>query len=644
MTQGSLFGWLHLSDIHIGHGGGGHQANQKLVLEKLREDVAAQIATGVPRPDVVLVTGDIAFSGGCREKDEYTRAAQWLEEVAAALGVGTEAVYVVPGNHDVQRPVDKPMAAKSLLKALRKGDDHLDDALGDPDTRKLLAARQANYLIFAEAFARACRAEGHDTPRLFWRDVREARGGLRVRLCGLNTALLAGDEGVFGTDKGALRLGERQLAEVLLGSPKVGEVVVVLSHHPFMEGWLHDEKAARAWTRSNAHIHLSGHVHDPDNERTVSGTGADFVHITAGAVHGEAVPEGVPAQHGYSFGALVAEGDGVVLRVWPRRWSDKQKKFIRDGEIVDEVSGFATHRIARVTLPPKSAPGPGPRGSGSTPPTPSLAESLAKAEAQVLALLQQHPHLVASLERQGLGADPASIAKALLHDKQAHDVARALNGAFATLAKDAPPSAEDQKLLQSLFNECLRFSIDWRAVLSLGRQVLSRGDNAFELPIRKESVAELLMAGINDGIPTFDLSKPEAAVGLTRVAFPPISRGPVALTQERLVEAMVKHIAGTVFVDNPDLNHARTQPASPEARADVEGTLRAMGYEGASDHGRPYYMVFDTDEPDLWQLTCAAKRDGLPSLQLVRCTGGADANESALVAHIKTFLRRTKKS
>jgi len=351
MTQGLLFGWVHLSDIHIGHGGARHRADQELVLRKLREDVAAQIAAGVPKPDVVLVTGDIAFSGACREVDEYTRAAEWLGKIAAAVGLGPDAVYVVPGNHDVQRPVDKPMAAKNLLKALRKGDDHLDDALQDADTRKQLAARQAHYLAFAKGFAPACRADRLDASGLYWHHTLDARGGLRVRLCGLNTALLAAAEEVFGTDKGALWLGNRQLADVLPAERDAREVVMVLSHHPFVEGWLRDERDARDWTRSHAHIHLSGHVHEAANERTRSGAGTDFVHIAAGAAHGEAMPEGVAAQHGYSFGAMLAEGDGVVLRVWPRRWSERGKRFQRDLEAADEQTGFATHRIAGVRLP-----------------------------------------------------------------------------------------------------------------------------------------------------------------------------------------------------------------------------------------------------------------------------------------------------
>ena len=52
-----LFAWLHLSDIHWGHGSEADRWDQKLVLDLLRKDA---IGLSVPNPDVVLVTGDAA--------------------------------------------------------------------------------------------------------------------------------------------------------------------------------------------------------------------------------------------------------------------------------------------------------------------------------------------------------------------------------------------------------------------------------------------------------------------------------------------------------------------------------------------------------------------------------------------------------
>lgn len=348
-----LFSWIHLSDIHVGHGDATHVEDQKLVLGALRRDVEHRLASGTPRPDAIFVTGDIAFSGACRTPDEYTRAAQWLTDIARCAGLGLDSVFVVPGNHDVQRPADRPVTARTLLRQLRKGEPSLDEALADSAALAQLRARQANYLAFAEGFAPACRTDAESPgAQLYWRHTLEAYGGLRIRIVGLNTALLAADEAVFESDQRRLWLGTRQLSAAFT-EPEVapGEVVIVLSHHPLRDHWLADETDAGRWIRRHAHLHLSGHVHEGASERAGSGGGTALVSIAAGAVHGEKTPHGYPARHGYSFGALVAKDGTLKVRVRPQMWSDANKDFRLDVDNVPRDETYAEHDLHRVRVP-----------------------------------------------------------------------------------------------------------------------------------------------------------------------------------------------------------------------------------------------------------------------------------------------------
>jgi len=310
---------------------------------------------------------------------------------------------------------------------------------------------------------------------------------------------------------------------------------------------------------------------------------------------------------------------------------------LRESTAEHDGMASAFEKLVGYLLKQPSAASPQPSASLA-----SVAESVARVEATVVHALEAHPRVVASFASLGFGTDPRSVTRALLHDRTAHQVMTALNQAVAALSHDAHATVEDHDVVHRLFNECLRFAVNWREVVAAGRAALRSGTNAFELPTRKESVMELLLAGIDDRLPAFDLSRPEAAVGMTRVSLPAVLRRPLAMTTDRFVEAMVKHIAGTVFADNPDLAHARARPNTPEAVADVEGTLRALGYERASSENRPYYVIFDSDELDLWRVACDAQRERLPSLQLVRWTGAADPGEAALTEHIKTFLKRRK--
>ncbi len=346
-----LWSWLHLSDIHSGQGDAEHRANQELILDGLRDDLPLALRdANLPAVGAILVTGDVAFSGDTRETNkgvppfEYERAREWLRVSAGKIGLGCEHVFLVPGNHDVQRAVDREDDIMRLRDVLRAGSERIDGALANPANRERLASRFANYLTFAETFAPACLIKPIEprVKRLWWKYVFVTPSGLTVRLVGLNSALLAADN----KDRGKLRLGEQQLSDTLRDRID-GEVVLVMTHHPFIGGWLTDESGADNWVRSRAHVHLCGHVHDPESQALLRGGATHgFVRIVAGAVHEERRRKRDPARHGYNVAAIVACADGRIrLRVWSRRWADKQKAFRLDLEDSRPGNQFAEHDL-----------------------------------------------------------------------------------------------------------------------------------------------------------------------------------------------------------------------------------------------------------------------------------------------------------
>ena len=385
MSDETLFGWVHLSDIHFGHGNASHGWDQELVMAALRRDIAARPAP--VRVDAVFVTGDIGFSGASRSDQEYVRARAWLLEAAGAAGVGPERVFLVPGNHDVNRDVDtRNKSTGRLMKTLRSrsAPEPLDEALKNADDRKMLASRMAAYLDFAREFG----PWAGRTPlppaeaRLFWVESVDGREGLRVRLIGLNTSLLCKDD----DDQGQLRLGTEQLAAALVTDRGPHEVMLALGHHPLRKGWLGDEGSADAWIRNHADALLTGHVHEADSEDARSGSGGSFVRVTAGAAHNDQLPAWIPQNHGYNVGEVRrGEKDHTVLRVYPRLWSAPNARFVLDVHTVAEGQRFAEHPLratlpaaatAAITQPPAVAPTPTataatPGRAGATAATPS---------------------------------------------------------------------------------------------------------------------------------------------------------------------------------------------------------------------------------------------------------------------------------
>lgn len=338
------FAWVHVSDIHFGHGDAHTKLDQSYVARELVNDLLAQFQHGVPKPGAIFVTGDIGFSGGGQDSSgstssEYASATHWLTSLAAAANLKLEQVFLVPGNHDVDRNADKDRDTGRLIKSLRSAEkkiaSELDNALSHVGDRAKLASRQANYLKFVEMCAPACRA-------LYWHHVISC-GPLDLILVGLNTALLAADD----EDQGHLALGLTQIPELPSVSLGRQRLIMLLSHHPLQDGWLEDQRSASAMFAKHGGIQLSGHVHTPDTETKKSGGGSEFLRIVAGAVHGDPGDPQAVTSHGYSIGAIYpgSFAGEILVKVWPRRWSDREKAFRVCSDGVPDRQDHALHRL-----------------------------------------------------------------------------------------------------------------------------------------------------------------------------------------------------------------------------------------------------------------------------------------------------------
>lgn len=337
-----VFSWLHLSDIHFGEPGAANHAQKDLILQDLLRALPRALKQGMPRPDVILVTGDLAYSGAAKNPKEYDQAGQWLTAVARAVGRTAQDVFLVPGNHDIRRA--RTDEEHKLLAALRKGKKRLDDVLSEAGTRKVLVSRMEPFLDFARGFApRSTPSENQvEQGHLDWHHNWE-QWGMRVVLTGLNSAFLAND--ADREERGRLWLGRKQLLS-LNETSREDELVLVLTHHPL--DYLGDKDGANRLA-NRAHVHLYGHIHDQDSLELRSGRGGQSVRVIAGALH--AADEEGPIHYGFSFGAVVLDPDEQArLRIWPWTHVQAEADFRLDRNSLPEGQPYAEHPLGRIRV------------------------------------------------------------------------------------------------------------------------------------------------------------------------------------------------------------------------------------------------------------------------------------------------------
>ena len=332
-----IFSWLHLSDIHFGHGDESNQIDQELVTNVIRTDIKNLSNAQNLAPNLIIVTGDISATGATRNQDEFSLAKDFLLDLSSHFGMLPSQVLHIPGNHDVQRTVAKENSkAGDLVARLRSDEIKIDAVYGCNDQKGTLNARFKNYMEFSEHFAPVCK-------NIYgWRSSITGPFGLNIRVAGLNSAVLSQDD----NDNKKLSLGMTQIkAAINDGKVVPNDIVVVLSHHPF--DWLRDEKSASGWIDQHAHFHLYGHNHDPDFQQIFRGGRTPIVKIAAGAIHSdETDQEGAPVGHSYCMCTLHVSICGkMCVRIWPRRWSDKNKCFMLDVDNVDHDKLYAQYRL-----------------------------------------------------------------------------------------------------------------------------------------------------------------------------------------------------------------------------------------------------------------------------------------------------------
>ena len=235
---------LHISDLHITDDPA-EQFDRSVVLDPLIDRGREDRKNGF-QPEIVAVTGDIAYKGVTAE---YELAGDFFSDLLSSLGLSDDRLFVVPGNHDVNRKKYRPteqLSYNDMGELNAELENYRDDLLKG----------MSDYFSFVEGkFPHVKPLDDRLVPfaRTFTVEC-----GRTIAVAGLNSAWMCRQS----DDQGKIAIGEYQVRAAMkaLDGSGPADLRLFLFHHPL--DWLWSRDKAICTRHFQDGLILCGHLHD----------------------------------------------------------------------------------------------------------------------------------------------------------------------------------------------------------------------------------------------------------------------------------------------------------------------------------------------------------------------------------------------
>ena len=333
--------WLHLSDWHQRGSEFDRQVVQKALLKDIRE--REKINPDLQKIDFVIFSGDVAFNG---KADEYQAAKkQFFEPLLDACGLSPNQLFIVPGNHDLDRD-EFELLPRDLRKPLASEAEVQSWLTDDRRRSRLLEPFQA-FTAFVREYTGQEQSD--------YANVRRMQiGDKEIALLGLNSAWMCGRNKAKIGDKGFVIVGEPQIHSIL-DEISDADLKIAVLHHPF--DWLTEFDCNRIEVRlrQGCDFILRGHQHKHkgrNNERHIRRLSSLSLRELLTTV--EWLKILFMQIHTISSIWILIQVKGIVFL---RRWSDPRNKWLED---IDSCDGgeckFSLFESASKESPSEKAP------------------------------------------------------------------------------------------------------------------------------------------------------------------------------------------------------------------------------------------------------------------------------------------------
>ena len=260
---------LQISDIHWTKRKHWHDDFEGMKSRFLK-DIKEYIEAG-NEIDYIFICGDIAFKG---ITEEYDKALEYIDSICKIIGRKREDVFVVPGNHDLNRKSAGAQTREMIDASLAFGpnnDSFLDEVvLKSGEMRKTLFSAFADYNKFAnnffyqEGLMNKCitgnpKEPVDDKDELFYHSKLQKKvGDFDVVIRGVNTALNCdGWDWNEEYTEGHIQMLPRRA--YVLEKEEKQEIRILMAHHPLP--FLTSRDRVKEYLDNHYHIQLFGHVH-----------------------------------------------------------------------------------------------------------------------------------------------------------------------------------------------------------------------------------------------------------------------------------------------------------------------------------------------------------------------------------------------
>lgn len=313
--------WLHLSDLHVGCGC--HDWMWPQLKQQLFDDLTKQYSVSGPW-QIVFFTGDMTFSGS-----EFSELEKLLEEVWShfrLLGCNPK-LLVVPGNHDLIRPLPHNSTAKVLQKWSTEQEVQQLFWSSEDNEYRLFVKNIFNNFGEWKKNSKLPFAESHEgiMPGDFSSQI--VIDGVQLGVVGLNTSFLHFSNSF---EENSLELHQIQINSVSNSNQgewlKGNDFSVLMTHHDV--DWLNTNSKSHynssIYPPNSFSVHLCGHRHDSKSIVISEGGSSARRILKAASLFGlEKWGEINNRALGYTAGKFIQDGFKKIIKFWPRTLVEK---------------------------------------------------------------------------------------------------------------------------------------------------------------------------------------------------------------------------------------------------------------------------------------------------------------------------------